>query len=170
MIATEMRKSVAKNMQSSPASAPAGDAIELLEAQHREVEGLFGEIEAAGKRAFLTKKKLFETLNEKLSLHMKLEESILYPVAKKIDDDAVLEAAEEHANVKAMLRKLSGIEASDETFDAKIKVLKELIQHHVKEEETKLFPECKKALAEKELTILAQKMGKLVQKNSVIHH
>ena len=170
MPSTEMRKSVSKKMQTSPPIAPDNDAIEFLMAQHREVEGIFGDIEAAGDKAFLNKKKLFDTLNEKLTLHMKLEETIFYPVAKKVDEDAVVEASDEHANIKAMLRKLSGIEASDETFKNKIKVLKELVEHHVDEEETELFPACKKSMGEKEMTVLGRKMGELAQKKSVTQH
>ncbi len=86
--------------------------------------------------------------------------------AIKIDEAAVLEANEEHLNVKEMLRKLSGIEISDETFDAKIKVLKELVRNHVKEEETKLFPQCEQSIEEQELAILGQKMGTLAKKDS----
>lgn len=170
MLNTETRKSVSKKIQDPQVTKPSAEAIALLMEQHREVESLFAEIEGSGAKAYQSKKKLYETLSEKLQLHMKLEEKIFYPVAKEIDDDAILEALEEHQNVKTMLRKISSIEASDETFGAKIKVLKELVEHHVKEEEEELFPECEKAIAEEELAILGQQMAEVVQKDSASQH
>ena len=147
--------------QRHAASAPAEEevnAIALLKSQHREVEALFGELEDAGARAVKKKKKLFESVAEKLTLHTKLEESIFYPEAKEADEDLVLESLEEHANVKSMIRKLQRTEADDETFDAKISVLKELVQHHVSEEENELFPKCQEALGTEALEELGKKM------------
>jgi len=134
------------------------EAIDFLKSQHREVEALFKEIEDAGERATKKKEKLFATLAEKLTVHTKLEESIFYPAAEEADDDLVLEAFEEHANVKAMIRKIRRISADDETFMAKITVLKELVRHHVKEEEEELFPKCKKTLGDEVLQDLGAEM------------
>lgn len=134
------------------------DAIALLKSQHREVDALFKEIEDAGERAVKKKEKIFESIREKLTMHAKIEEAIFYPAAKAADEDLILEANEEHDNVKAMLRKLGKTDAGDETFDAKIKVLKELVRHHVKEEETELFPKCEKALGDDLLQELGAKM------------
>jgi hemerythrin superfamily protein len=143
----------------APATATEGtDAISFLTAQHREVDALFAEIEGAGDRAVKTKEKLFAKIAEKLTLHTKIEESIFYPAAKAADDDLVLEALEEHDNVKAMLRKLKKTEGGDETFDAKITVLKELVKHHVKEEEQELFPKCREALGEDALQELGEEL------------
>lgn len=145
------------------------DAVELLESQHREVDALFKEIEAAGDRATKKKEKLFATIAEKLTMHAKLEESIFYPAAKEADNDLVLEAFEEHANVKAMIRKLQKTGGDDETFDAKITVLKELVKHHVKEEETELFPKCRKALGEEALLELGANMQDKWERLEALH-
>ena len=134
------------------------DAVEFLKEQHREVDELFKQIEESGERAFKRKEGLFAELAEKLTVHAKLEEGIFYPAAKEADEALVLEAFEEHANVKAMIRKLQKTDGADETFDAKIKVLKELVKHHVKEEENELFPKCKEALGEEKLEALGVKM------------
>lgn len=134
------------------------NAVELLKEQHREVDALFAEIEAAGERAGKKKNALFEKIAEKLTMHTKLEESIFYPAAKEADEDLVLEAFEEHDNVKTMIRKLQRTTVGDETFDAKISVLKELVKHHVKEEEEELFPRCEEALGEEQLLALGEKM------------
>jgi len=132
----------------SEASIGEVDAIDFLMGQHREVEDLLSEIGNAGDRAKGLKKTLLASITEKLMMHTKIEEAILYPAAKEADSDLVLEAIEEHANVKAMLRKLQRTPTDDETFDAKIIVLQELVSHHVKEEEQDLFPKCRKALGD----------------------
>ncbi len=170
MIGTETLETVSKREQTTPQTAPGSGATALLMAQHREVERIFGQIERAGERAFATKRKLLKGLSEKLAFHMKLEEDIFYPAAKKVADDAILEATDEHNKIKQLLRKLSGIERGDETFSAKIEALKELIEHHIMEEETELFPECDKLIAKEELAALAEKMAKLVKKKMDVRH
>lgn len=63
----------------------------------------------------------------------------------------VLQSFEEHDNITAILRKLSTLSGTDETFLAKVKVLKKMVQHHVKEEEQDLFPHCRASLGEEKL-------------------
>lgn len=134
------------------------NAIAILIAQHREADTLFAEIDAAGERAYRVKEKALGTLIEKLLLHTELEEAFFYPAAKAIDTKLVLESVEEHANVKAMLKKLLGADARSESFAAKVTVLKELVQHHVKEEEADLFPKCKDQMSDELLDELGEKM------------
>lgn len=144
-------------------------AIVYLSSQHREVEALFDEIEKAGDRAAKKKEKIFAMIADKLTVHAKIEELIFYPAAKEADEDLVLEAAEEHANVKAMIRKLQRTEGSDETFDAKVKVLKELVGHHVKEEEQELFPKCRGALGDEALLELGAKLQAKFEQLESLH-
>jgi hemerythrin-like domain-containing protein len=153
--------------KSAPQAAP--DAVELLKSQHLEVEALFKQIDELGDRAVKTKESLYAQIREKVVLHTKLEEGIFYPAAKEADKDMVLESLEEHAGVKAMLRKLDRTDGDDETFDAKITVLKELIQHHVKEEEEELFPNCQKALGQEALAELGAKMQEKADKLASLH-
>jgi hemerythrin-like domain-containing protein len=83
----------------------------------------------------------------------------------------VLESLEEHSNVKAMLKKIDKIEGNDETFDAKIKTLKELISHHVQEEENELFPKCFEILGDETLGELGEEMQKKIDHHpSFSHH
>ena len=168
MNSTGMGKSVPKKIQTAPIKATTSKAIANLVSEHREVEGLLSTLDAAS-ISMPSKKAIFETLSDKLTLHMKLEDSILYPAPIKIDEDGVLEATEEHANIKSMLCKISEIEPSDETFNAKIIVLKELVDHHHKEEEEILFPECEKSIAKAELANLGRGMVELAQNESVPH-
>jgi len=134
------------------------DAIELLESQHREVEKLFAKIEKA--KSEDVKAQLFEELADNLAVHASIEEHQFYPAVKaKRTEDILLEALEEHVGIKRILADLLETEASDETFDAKISVLKEQVSHHVKEEESELFPKVKKLFDSEQLEALGQEMS-----------
>ncbi len=133
------------------------DAIEMLSAQHREVEKLFKEIEGAEDPK--DKAALFEDLADKLAVHARIEEEFFYPaVQDKKTEDMVLEAFVEHTSVKRLLADLLEADPSEPTFDAQVKVLKEQVEHHVEEEEGSLFPASRKVLDKEELAAIAQEM------------
>ena len=131
------------------------NAIELLEEQHREVEALFRKIERAEGRE---QKTLFAQIAEKLEAHTKIEEKFLYPNGRQADKEMTLEAYEEHNVAKALIAKIKKTKTSDETFMAKVTVLKEVIEHHVEEEEGEYFPKLEKTLGEEKLEELGEKM------------
>ena len=137
------------------------NAIELLEGQHREVEALFEKIEKASGRE---KKMIFEEIRRQLELHTKLEEKIFYPAGREVDEDNTLEAYEEHNVVKDLLKKISTLTPSDESYDAKLTVLKEIVEHHVEEEEEEYFPECRKAWGDVRLQELGMKMEQMMER------
>jgi hemerythrin superfamily protein len=140
------------------------NAIELLEGQHREVEGLFEKFESAGENARKTKEKLCREISDKLAVHAGIEEKLFYPEAKNEDTEDILrESVEEHLAVKRVLADLLETEVTDEQFDARMKVLKEQIEHHVEEEEEELFPKVRKAMAEDELEDLGSRMEELAE-------
>jgi hemerythrin superfamily protein len=133
------------------------NAIELLESQHRDVEALFDEFENADGAA--SKRKIVQTISDKLATHAAIEEKHFYPAAKaKKTEDILLEALEEHLAAKRLIADLLDMKPSDETFDSKVKVLQEQIEHHVDEEEEKLFPTVKKLLSKDELEAVGQAM------------
>jgi hemerythrin superfamily protein len=133
------------------------DAIQLLEGQHREVERLFATLEKAKGPA--EKSGLFRQIADKLAVHATIEERHFYPAVKaKRTEDILLESLEEHLGIKRVIADLLGVPPADETFDAKVKVLKEQVEHHVKEEETDLFPKVKKIIDKVTLIALAQEM------------
>lgn len=134
------------------------DPIKFLESQHREVEALFTEMENLGGKAYRAKEKVMEMIAEKLTLHTQLEEKFMYPAAKKINKDLVLESFEEHDAVKDLLRKLKRTAASDDNFDSRVKFLKELVEHHVKEEESDLFPQINSEMPPEEINAIGTKM------------
>jgi hypothetical protein len=111
------------------------DAIALLKADHREVEGLFAKFEKAGSGS---KQAIAEKICDELKIHSLLEEEIFYPALKgKIEDEDLLnEAYVEHDGAKVLINDImAGGGSGDEFYDAKVKVLQEQIEHHVKEEE-----------------------------------
>ncbi len=145
---TAPKKTVAKNP----------DAVAFLESQHREVEALFKKLEDAGDDATKTKLSLFQEIAQKLGAHAQLEETILYPEGKPIDPDMTLEAYEEHDVVKALIAKIEATDPSDETFMAKCTVLKEVVEHHVEEEEEAYFPELAKKLGKERMQELGAEL------------
>lgn len=134
------------------------NAIELLKSQHRAVEKLFAQIDKA--KTTDAKQKLFDQLADSLAVHATIEEHQFYPAVKaKRTEDILLEALEEHVGIKRVLADLLETDADDPTFDAKIKVLSELVEHHVGEEEKDLFPKVKKILSNEVLEVLGQNMS-----------
>lgn len=134
------------------------NAIDLLESQHHEVANLFEKIERA--RTAQTKEQYFIKLADSLAIHATIEEHHFYPaVREKRTEDILLESLEEHLAIKRVLSDLLDVDVEDETFDAKLKVLKEEVEHHVEEEEQDLFPKVKKALDEGELESIGQAMS-----------
>jgi hemerythrin-like domain-containing protein len=133
------------------------DAFNLLKADHRKVEELFARLEStSGKK----KLDVFAQIKTELDLHAHLEEKIFYPALEKPTEtrDIILEAYEEHKQVKTLLRELSRAKNADEEWQAKAKVLQENVEHHVQEEETELFKKARRALSKEEVEELGQQL------------
>ena len=133
------------------------DAIALLKEDHRAVEKLFKEFEEA--KGDGRKEKLARRICLELSVHTKIEEEIFYPACDgKIEEDLLKEAYVEHDSAKLLMAEIeAGNGQSDDYFDAKVQVLSEQIEHHVKEEEGELFPQVRKA--DLDLDALGQQMA-----------
>ncbi len=129
-------------------------ATTLLERQHRKVEAIFKKLESGRAKA----EPLVIELATDLLAHMAIEQDIFYPAIKAVDEDLVLESFEEHAVAQVALKRLVEADPDDKAFKAKVIVLKELIQHHVEEEEEELFPKVEKALGEEKLVFLGKQM------------
>jgi hemerythrin superfamily protein len=135
------------------------DAIEMLEQQHHEVEDMFKKYETLGDNAVKSKESLFDKIGDALAMHATIEEKDFYPAVKaKRTKDILLESLEEHLGIKRVIADLLKTSASDETFDVKVKVLKEQVEHHVGEERKHLFPQVKKIMDKAELTVIAEAM------------
>jgi hemerythrin superfamily protein len=123
------------------------DAIALLKADHREVEGWFEEFENT--ESAPKKRKLAAEICKALRVHTQIEEEIFYPACRNagISEDLMDEADIEHAAAKKLIEEIEAGAPGDDHWDARIKVLSEMIQHHVKEEEERdgLFARARKA-------------------------
>jgi hemerythrin-like domain-containing protein len=132
------------------------NAISLLKNQHRKVEALFKKLEGGRSDPQAVR----EELANSLAAHMAIEHEFFYPGVKEVDEDMVNESFEEHSLAEVALKRLLATDPEDETFAARVTALKELIQHHVEEEEQELFPEVEKAISEESLN----EMGKLMKR------
>jgi hemerythrin superfamily protein len=119
------------------------DAIELLTQQHREVKEMFDRFENMTDRAKVSKKKLADEICNALIMHTTIEEEIYYPATREASEeteDMVDEAVVEHASAKDLIAQIMEMDPGDDLYDAKVKVLGELVEHHVQEEEEEMFP------------------------------
>lgn len=125
------------------------DAIELLTADHRNVEKLFKQYDKLAEEGgtYNEREALAATICAELTVHAQVEEEVFYPAARDIldEEDLVDEALVEHATAKDLIAQLADMSPDDDLYDAKVKVLSELIEHHVEEEEEEMFPKLKKA-------------------------
>ena len=137
--------STPKNM---PKSAKGSDAISLLTDDHENVKAMFEQYEGLGERAMVSKKKLATQICTELTKHATAEEEIFYPAVRaagKDKEDLVDEATVEHASAKDLIAQIMEMDSDEDLFDAKVKVLSEMIEHHVKEEEEEMFPKARAA-------------------------
>ncbi len=160
------RTSAARKMSETVAAV---NAVDLLESQHRQVEALFSEFEQLGERAFKARMHVFEKIAHLLTCHSRIEEKVFYPAARKIDKDLTLEAYEEHDIFKTLMKKIALLEPGDETFAAKVTVLKEIIEHHVKEEEKEFFPKVQKALGDEAMMEIGHELQIMFDKLDATH-
>jgi len=125
-----------------PTETQPQDALSLLIDDHEAVKAMFEQYEGLGDRANVSKHKLALQICEALTKHTMIEEEIFYPAVRKAikDEDLMDEALVEHASAKDLIAQIQAMEPGDDLFDAKIKVLSEMIEHHVEEEETEMFP------------------------------
>jgi hemerythrin superfamily protein len=123
------------------------DAIALLKADHREVEGWFAQFKKT--RSDSRKQELAEKICDALKVHTKIEEEVFYPAYLAATDDKEMhhEAEVEHEGAKKLIAEIEAADPSDDYYDAKVKVLSEMIKHHVKEEEKPggMFAEARKS-------------------------
>ncbi len=122
----------------------ASGVIEMLKEDHEKVKGLFEKFESAeGKeRANIAATAIME-----LEVHAELEEKLIYPaIREQIDEDEMMnEAVEEHHLVHVLIKELKKLKPKDETFQAKFKVLGELVKHHIEEEEGEMLPKAQES-------------------------
>jgi hypothetical protein len=121
----------------------ARNAFDVLEEDHREVEEWFDEYDELKDSDEDRKADLAEKICLALKVHNQIEEEIFYRQARAAsqDDDLIDEALVEHSTVKNLIGEIEAMEVGEELYDAKIRVLGEIVKQHIKEEEEELFPE-----------------------------
>ncbi len=144
------------------------NAFDLLEQDHREVEEWFDEYDELKDSDEDRKTELAEKICLALKVHAQMEEEIFYPQAREAsqDNDLIDEAIVEHSTVKNLIAEIEAMEVGEELYDAKIRVLGEMVKQHIKEEEEELFPELQstkmdldavgKELAERKKELMAE--------------
>jgi hemerythrin superfamily protein len=125
------------------------DAIKLLKADHKEVSDLIGKYEN-GRLSKDRKMAVAKQICLALTVHAQIEEEIFYPAAREASirdgEDLLDEAEVEHGSIKDLVAAIEGSSPDqDELYEARVKVLGEYVKHHVKEEETELFPKARKS-------------------------
>ena len=122
--------------------------MHVLKQDHRTVKELFSEYAKLGEGAREEKERLFREINEELTIHAEIEERLFYPAVRDVKtdeaEDLVNEAVEEHLIVKTLLEELSALQPGEAQFDAKMKVLRDTVEHHAAEEEKEMFPQAKR--------------------------
>lgn len=117
------------------------NALDMLREDHRKVKELFEQFEAT--EDMQEKERIAREAIKELKIHAKLEEELIYPVIEEEGEELsemVSEAEEEHHVAKLLMGELDRMDAEDERFDAKFKVLAESVKHHIEEEEGETFP------------------------------
>lgn len=149
----------------SASSTQAQDAIAMLMADHKKVKKLFSDFDKLKEEGGDEEKSaIVDQICNELKIHTELEEEIFYPAVRKAIDDSDLmdEALVEHAGAKDLIAQLEDASPKDDLYDAKVTVLGEQIDHHVKEEEGSMFPKAKKAKVDTEAlgsTMLKRKIA-----------
>ena len=139
------------------------NAIDLLKADHEKVKAILTQLSESTDRAVKTRSDLLKKLEMEITIHTQLEEEILYPAFKaaggKDEAEMYFEAKEEHRTVDSLV--LPDLKETDPTspeFAGRVKVVKELLEHHIEEEETDMFPKAKKLLGQAKLEELGEEM------------
>ena len=139
----------------------ATNAIALLKEDHDRVKELFRRYKEAGEAAYAEKRRLAERIFKELEIHSALEEELFYPSLRNVTDEEgaelISEGVEEHHVVDLLIHELKQMDPRDETYDAKLTVLCENVEHHIEEEEGEMFPDAQRHLRS-ELDTLGERM------------
>ncbi len=134
------------------------DIFTLIKADHREIDKLFKKIDRTSERATKTRTRLFEQLRDKIVEHSHAEEEAVYPLLRKHTktEDIGYESVEEHSVISHLLDRISVVAVSEKEWTAAVTVLKEMIQHHVEEEQSEMFAKMRRTFSKNVLTAMAQ--------------
>jgi hemerythrin superfamily protein len=129
-------------------------ATTLLEQQHKKVRALFKRLESGRSDPAV----VLAELADDLIAHMAIEHEIFYPAVEAVDRSLVAESFEEHSLGELALKRLLATSPDDVSFKARVTATKEVVEHHVEEEEKELFPKVEKKLGDERLEALGKEM------------
>ena len=137
--------------------------ITMLKADHTKLRRLLRELSESGDRAVKQREQLVRDIERELKTHAQLEEELFYPTFKALAEDSdaedlFFEATEEHHVVDMVLPALKAANPKSQEFKAKAKVLKDLIEHHAKEEENQMFTQARKLMSDEQMEALGELM------------
>ncbi len=136
-----------------------------LKKDHKEVKSLINKLEKTSDES-RQREELFTQLKQELQPHQKAEEHVFYPVLQKEEEvrKDVLEGIEEHHVAEVVLKEMDKMNKSEEQWSAKLSVLKELVDHHIEEEESKIFHDAERVLDQKQFDQISVKFQAEKQK------
>jgi hemerythrin-like domain-containing protein len=136
------------------------DAMSLLKEDHQKVTKLLSELESTTERGVKTREELFTKVKRELVVHEAIEEEIFYPAMKQHPKtkEIALEGYEEHHVVDTVMAEIEGVAYDDEKWGAKLKVMKENLEHHIDEEEGEMFKQASQVFDQDELAQLGESM------------
>jgi hemerythrin-like domain-containing protein len=127
--------------------------FELLKTDHDEIRDTLEMLSQISGKASRSKKALVDRLTQQLFSHMEAEEKAFYPALAQEDDsyEDALRAIEEHRIIRETLQDLLKLPEEHEHWSARLSVLKDIIEHHIEEEESLLFDDTREVLGEEQV-------------------
>ncbi len=146
------------------------DIFDVLTADHEKVMKILEQIEQTSARAGKRRETLLENLSANLLPHLYAEEHYFYQILldESGNKEAVYEALEEHRAASMVLSDLSEAAVDDPRWAARAKVLKELVEHHIEEEESTVFDLAREIMDEDRATEAAKEF-KALKKEGPVH-
>jgi hemerythrin-like domain-containing protein len=159
---------ITANRQQRTARRQIMDIFDVLTSDHDKVKKILEQMEETSARAGKKRETLLENLNTNLLPHMYAEEQYFYQILldESSDQEVAYEALEEHRAAKAVLKDLEDAPSDDPRWGARLKVLKELIEHHIEEEESTVFDTARSILDEDRAVEVAKRFKELKKEAS----
>ena len=137
------------------------DIFDHIKSEHDKFRKMAKEIDDTTDRAEVTRTEKFAELKKEIVTHHKAEEVVLVPVLKDHEEtrDMGLEIVEEHDLLEVLLPQLSDLPVTDEKWGVKFGVMKELLEHHLEEEENEITDKAREVIDKDVLEKLNKDFG-----------
>ena len=138
----------------------APDAVNLLQADHKQIEALFAKLTSTSQRAVKTRSVLVTKLKAALEIHMRVEESVFYPALAEMEltHTIAVNSVEQHTLLEQLMSEFELMNVQDEKWQAKLKLLHDSFQSHVKEEERDTFKKTHQIFSSSQMKTLGRRL------------